>query len=225
MRHENHILLFVKYPEKGKVKSRLAADFGEDVTVCLYRAFIEDVCAMLTNEECTVDVFYHPLDRKHEIMNILGSEHAYVPQWGGNLGDRMKNAFFYCFSRTQAENAILMGSDIPDLTGEILHEACAALGTHDAVIGPSLDGGYYLIGFNRHAFLPRVFDDIPWSTDTVFARTMQIFHSHRRNVHHLAPWRDIDKIDDLRDLIQRHKTTDFSRSKTISYLREINLFD
>jgi len=225
MKHEKQILLFVRYPEKGKVKSRLAAALNEDMTLHLYRAFIADVREMLTKSGYAIIVFYHPSARKHEIMNMFGGARDYVPQCGNNLGGRMKNAFIYCFSKMRMHNAILIGSDVPDLTDAILQEAWGALDTHDAVIGPALDGGYYLIGFTRRAFLPSVFDNIEWGTDTVYARTMQLFRAHHRTVQCLAPWRDIDTIDDLQDLQQRHKTTAFLHSHTLTYLREINLLD
>ena len=86
---------------------------------------------------------------------------------------------------------------LPDLPGAVFEAAFAALGHHQAVIGPTLDGGYYLIGFHPQTFLPAVFQTIPWGTTRVLAETLAVFRRHGLSVHQLPVWRDIDDLDDL----------------------------
>ena len=86
------------------------------------------------------------------------------------------------------------------------------------VIGPSFDGGYYLIGFRHDTFLPEAFDGICWSTETVFSETLTIVKNAGRRLYILPRWNDIDTCNDLEDLIERNQNTDFRRSMTFSYL-------
>jgi rSAM/selenodomain-associated transferase 1 len=116
---------------------------------------------------------------------------------GENLGERMKNGFLEAFSMN-FKRVVLIGSDIPDLPLEFIEEAFTSLLEKDAVIGPSTDGGYYLIGFKDKSFSPRVFEGIPWSTKRVFEETMNVSKQEELLVHTLQPLTEIDTIEDLR---------------------------
>ncbi len=96
------------------------------------------------------------------------------------------------------KRVVLIGSDIPDLSLEFIEEAFTSLQEKDAVIGPSLDGGYYLIGFKKETFSPRVFEGIRWSTESVFEKTLEVLEREGLTVHTLQPLRDIDTVGDLR---------------------------
>jgi hypothetical protein len=209
------LLLFVKYPEKGKVKSRLSKEFGEDTVVLLYEAFALDVLETVNKGKCWFTVCFHPPSAQEKIASWLGKSYQYMPQNGSDLGEKMKNAFAGAFSEG-FEKVILIGSDIPDLSKEIIDEAFACNG--DAVIGPAADGGYYLIGFNRDTFLPRIFEGMQWSTASVFERTMEIFRKHSYKVHILPQWRDIDTSEDLRAFHERNKNTAFVHSRTMVFI-------
>jgi glycosyltransferase A (GT-A) superfamily protein (DUF2064 family) len=100
------------------------------------------------------------------------------------------------------KRVVLIGSDIPDLSLEFIEEAFTSLKEKDAVIGPSLDGGYYLIGFKDQTFSSEVFKGIPWSTERVFEKTREILEREGRTVHFLKPLRDIDTIQDLRNFLR-----------------------
>jgi len=108
------------------------------------------------------------------------------------------------------KRVVLIGSDIPDLSLEFIEEAFHSLQEKDAVIGPSLDGGYYLIGFKDKSFSPQVFKGIPWSTERVFDETMKIFKQGSLAVHTLQPLRDIDTIGDLQNLRKDPITLDMN---------------
>jgi rSAM/selenodomain-associated transferase 1 len=127
----------------------------------------------------------------------LGEDYLYMPQQGVDLGERMKNGFIEAFAMN-LKRVVLIGSDIPTLPLEFIEEAFTSLEEKDVVIGPSLDGGYYLIGFKDKKFSPRVFKGIPWSKERVFEETMGILEQEGLTVHTLKPLRDIDTIEDLR---------------------------
>lgn len=129
----------------------------------------------------------------------------------------MANAFKQVFSEGM-EKAVIIGSDIPDLPESFIINAFAALSTHDVVIGPSVDGGYYLIGFRHDTFMPSVFKRISWGTDTVFLQTTKrLKKSHK--VYLLPLWSDIDQLDDVKRLFERSINTPFKNSRTISFIK------
>jgi rSAM/selenodomain-associated transferase 1 len=211
------MLLFVKSPEKGKVKSRLSEAIGEEMALALYKHFVLDTVATLKKERRPFKVCFYPADSREMVVGWLGNGLAYMPQLGEDLGKRMENAFHQIFSEGFSR-AIIIGSDIPDLPVTVLHEALESLKTSDAVIGPAVDGGYYLIGFRADTFLPDVFDGQAWSTDSVFGDTMALFERSAYRVHRLPEWRDVDTFEDLKALLVRTETGEFGTSGTMKYL-------
>jgi rSAM/selenodomain-associated transferase 1 len=151
------VILFVKLPEKGRVKSRLARQVGEDMALRIYENMVLDVIDVLKGGRFPFRICYTPPDAHDQITEWLGQDYYYLPQTGDDLGDRMDGAFASVFS-TDVEKALLIGSDIPELTPEVIEEAFAALEKNDAVIGPADDGGYYLVGFRKNTFLPHFHD-------------------------------------------------------------------
>jgi uncharacterized protein len=210
------LLLFLKYPERGKVKSRLAKDLNKDITLLLYKNFILDLLDTLKKGKFRVKICFHPPDSKEKVTDWLGNNYVYMPQIGEGLGERMKNAFTTVYSEGFSK-AVLIGSDIPDLNDTVLDEA-SECDDHDAVIGPASDGGYYLIGFQNNTFLPEIFDGIQWGSGTVFKKTIGILKKNNRKVHILPEWQDIDRLDDLRALFDRNRDTEFAHSRTMVFL-------
>jgi uncharacterized protein len=212
------LLLFVKYPDRGKVKSRLSKEFGEDTVLPLYEAFVLDVLETVNKAKYRFKICFHPPSAREKIVSWLGKSYVYMPQNGSDLGEKMKNAFASAFSEG-FEKVMLVGSDIPDLPKEIFDQAFASDG--EAVIGPATDGGYYLIGFQRDTFLPHIFEGMQWSTASVFGRTMEIFRKHSVKVHILPQWRDVDTPEDLRAFYERNRNTAFMHSRTIGLIKRM----
>jgi rSAM/selenodomain-associated transferase 1 len=193
------LLFFLKNPEKGKVKTRLASALGEEKAVKLYKRFMLEMLSTLNRGTFLFYLCFYPGDSLETLKKWLGEEYLYMAQYGGDLGERMENCFMEAFAMN-FKRVVLIGSDIPDLPLEFIEEAFTSLKEKDAVIGPSLDGGYYLIGFNDNKFSPQVFKGIPWSKERVFEETMKILSKEGLTVHTLKPLRDIDTIVDLRKL-------------------------
>jgi rSAM/selenodomain-associated transferase 1 len=194
------LLFFIKNPEKGKVKTRLASAIGDELAVKLYRRFLVEMLFTLNRGTFLVYLCYYPENSLSDLKHRLGGHYLYMPQNGENLGERMKNGFVEAISMN-FKRVILIGSDIPGLPLEFIEEAFKSLEEKDAVIGPSLDGGYYLIGFRDKTFSSRVFEGIPWSTKSVFEKTMKVLRKERLTVHTLQRLKDIDTIEDLKDLL------------------------
>ena len=210
------VLLFIKAPVESRVKSRLAAAVGEEAALELYKNFILDIIDTLSTSGYPFRICFFPPDAKEAIRTWLIG-HPAAPQDGNDLGERMELALKKLFSEGFT-NAILIGSDIPDLTPAVIHEALEALNENDAVIGPARDGGYYLIGFNQKSFLPRIFRGIPWSTATVFRETMNILKESSLRVHLVPQWQDVDTLEDLKAFFERNRNSGFNRSRTMTYL-------
>ncbi len=162
--------------------------------------------------------FFYPANSRDHIVSWLGRERPILPQRGDDLGERMKNAFKTIFSRGSTR-AVLIGSDMPDLPGSSIDEAFTSLKNHDAVLGPSYDGGYYLIGFRSDSFLPEVFDGIAWSTPVVFQQTLAILHGSKYRVHTLQKRRDIDTFDDLKAFFYDNLSSSPGPLTTMKYIR------
>ncbi|MGZ6275583.1 MAG: TIGR04282 family arsenosugar biosynthesis glycosyltransferase [Syntrophales bacterium] len=216
------LIMFVRFPGQGQVKSRLAKDIGEEPATNLYRCFVDDLSERFSKEPYRLCLAFHPREMEHEMKEMLGHDFSYIPQTGEDLGERMKLAFLRCFSEG-ARSVVLIGSDIPDLPARIVDEAFRALDKYGTVIGPSLDGGYYLLGFRQETFNEGIFARLPWGAETVFQQTMNILHMAGALVHVLPVWWDIDKHEDIAVLIKNSKDTGFTDSKTILYLKAIGL--
>jgi uncharacterized protein len=190
------IIVFLRAPEIGKVKTRLAKSVKKDHALGLYKCFVADVLSMLKTLEQPIRLYYEPNGAKKQIKAWLGDGFDYLPQCGDDLGRRMAHAFEQSFIEG-FDRAVLLGTDLPDLPGEIISEACQQLEKNEAVIGPSRDGGYYLIGFQAKSFFGGAFEAIRWGTPGVYAKTMKCLQRRLGSIHVLPKWRDIDILSDL----------------------------
>jgi hypothetical protein len=193
------LLFFIKSPEEGKVKSRLASVIGDERAANLYRDFITQMLSTLRRGDFPFHICFYPHNALKGVKEWLGDQHHYIPQKGKDLGERMSNAFRKAFD-TGFKRVVLVGSDIPDLPLEVIEEAFISLKEEDAAIGPAYDGGYYLIGFKEKTFSPQVFERMAWGTERVFEDTMKVLKNLNQRVHTLPFRRDIDTIEDLKHL-------------------------
>lgn len=200
---EDVLMIFVKYPEPGKVKTRLARSIGEREASRLYRRMAEDTVRCLgasgsgrhgNNDEYETIVFYDPPEKFQEIKDWLGEGPRYIRQSGGDLGERLAGAFDVVFSAGAGRVAVV-GTDCPGVTQDTVTKALARLREKDVVIGPAADGGYYLIGLSRNA--PELFASIDWSTDMVFNQTLENVERLGLSFTTLEVMKDVDELSDL----------------------------
>jgi len=197
MTKEMPILLFVKYPQPGKVKTRLAESIGAESAATVYKEFVEIFLRryhLFFSGYCTI--YFDPAEEEARIRQWLGESYHYLPQPPGDLGRRLAIGFDRLLE--QRSCAVALGSDSPDLPMETIQEAVEALERCDVVLGPALDGGYYLIGLSRA--IPELFDEMPWSAPTLFERTVSKIDELGVSMHLLPPWHDIDRFEDLEAL-------------------------
>jgi rSAM/selenodomain-associated transferase 1 len=217
------LLFFVKYPQNGKVKSRLQDSLASEKIIELYKHFVMDILTTIQSINIPFIICFYPPDKESSVMNWLGSHYSYQKQQGIDIGERMKDSFKKTFSQGY-QKVVLIGSDIPDLPSEILISAFSLLNKYDVVLGPSEDGGYYLIGFTNTGFSPQIFHNISWNTNLVFEQTINIVKEQEGQVHLLPTWNDIDTISDLKKMYNKHKTSEFSHSETMKYILKNKIF-
>lgn len=218
----NCIIVFVKAPVLGKVKTRLTQRLADHVVVALYRSFVLDTLKTVARCNQSVRVFFTPPGARNELQQWLGDRFDYCDQEGEGLGEKMAAAFETSFAAGY-RRAVLIGTDFPDLPSGIVTDALDALRRRDAVIGPANDGGYYLIGLRFDTFSPELFRGITWSTDQVFDSTVARCRDAGLSVHTLPRWRDVDTFEDLADLAAS-LTADRTRAlHTSDYLQSIGL--
>jgi len=211
------LLFFVRNPERGDVKTRLAATLGQKAARDLYCCFILDMLSALESTGFPIIICYYPADALDELERIVGQGYAFQPQHGEDLGEKMKNGMMDSFAQG-FDPVIVIGSDIPDLPAVFIQESIVALETYDSVIGPAFDGGYYLIGFKRESFLPEAFQGIEWGMDSVLTRTLAVLRDKQRTAYLLPPLPDIDTLEDLKALIGKHENIS-QCPRTMRYLK------
>jgi rSAM/selenodomain-associated transferase 1 len=209
-------VIFAKAPIPGQVKTRLCPPLALDEAATLHGSFVLDT---LERTKAAVATFKLPLDRylacapssTHVFFKIMEERQGVklLDQVGDDLGARMNRAFETLFAQ-QYTRVVIVGSDTPSLPLEQYKQAITLLDTHDLVLGPALDGGYYLIGLTRP--IPDLFIGIPWSTDQVLKLTQEKAGELKLKTALLAPWRDIDTIGDLNALIEA-SAADAKKSK------------
>lgn len=190
MKSDNVVITFIKNPELGKVKTRLAKTMGNDQALVIYNRLMKHTRQVVSNISATRLLFYSEwINRNDDWSDKLFDKHL---QNNGDLGQRITAAFIEGFSH--GKKVIIVGSDCPGLSKDIIEKAFSNLQDNDFVIGPALDGGYYLLGMNE--FHPEIFQNIHWSTDQVKNQTTDIIKSLGKSMMELEPLSDIDYEED-----------------------------
>jgi rSAM/selenodomain-associated transferase 1 len=185
------LLIFVKNPELGKAKTRLAQSVGPEQALKIYRALLGHTRQLAQAVDAQRMLFYSAfIDEKDQWPN---NDFAKYLQVSGGLGERMTDAFAQAFAEGGGP-VLIIGSDCAQLTPAIVEQGIKALEIHDFVIGPAEDGGYYLLGMR--AFHPEVFHNIAWSTETVLTQTLEVVSSNDWSHSLLPVLSDIDYEED-----------------------------
>lgn len=199
------LVIFAKAPVPGQVKTRLCPPLTPDEAATLHGSFVLDT---LERSKLAATKLKLPIDRYLAcapsstlvFFQIMEERHSVklLDQVGDDLGARMQQAFETLFAKGY-QRVFIVGTDVPSLPLEHYKQALALLETNDLVLGPALDGGYYLIGLTRA--VPELFATMPWSTDRVLALTLEKAATLGLTTARLPEWRDVDTIDDLNALI------------------------
>jgi rSAM/selenodomain-associated transferase 2/rSAM/selenodomain-associated transferase 1 len=195
----DRLIILGRYPIPGQTKTRLIPALGPTGAADLQRRLTEKTLATakaFALKRRTDVEFRFKGGNVRKMRCWLGSGLSFSPQAGGDLGDRMQSVFFDAFLRG-ARRVVLLGTDIPALNTENLQQAFDALTENDAVIGPSADGGYWLIGLTRPAPL---FQNIDWGTGAVLGQTLALAHEKGLRIKELNVLTDMDTAEDLKQL-------------------------
>ena len=200
------LVIFAKAPIPGEVKTRLCPPLTPDEAATLHGGFVLDMLERTTLAVATLHLPFHRYlacapSSALVFFQIMEERQGVklIDQVGDDLGARMQHAFETMFEKGY-HRVCIVGTDVPSLPLDHYTQALALLETNDLVLGPALDGGYYLIGLTRAA--PDLFTEIPWSTDRVLALTQEKATTLGLKTALLSQWRDVDTIEDLHALIE-----------------------
>lgn len=203
MDHEQ-LIIFTRYPEPGKTKTRMIPKLGEEGAARLQRRMTEHTIKqarkLFGNRTLWIEVHFTG-GNQFFMQEWLGSDLVYKQQDKGDLGQRMKFAFQQSFAAGM-QRIVMIGIDCPDVNQSILDDAFEALKQNDLVVGPAEDGGYYLIGLSR--FIPELFTGIDWGTATVLAKTKETARQLALTINYLPLLKDVDRPEDL-EIWERYK--------------------
>ncbi len=195
-----HLILFTRFPEPGKVKTRLIDKLGAQGAANLHKEMTQQVIQRiqpaLQSTNLRMQVYYDG-GSSQQMSNWLGTNHILVHQQGGDLGERMAHAFSRSFQQG-ASRTLLIGSDCPGIDADSITGALAKLHSHDLVLGPAADGGYYLIGLcpGKKEY-QSLFDNIDWGTGQVLTQTLSRAKDSGLSSTLLLQLHDIDRPEDL----------------------------
>ena len=189
---KNLLLIFTRNPELGKVKTRLAKTIGAEKALAIYKFLLAHTKKVTEKIACDKAVYYSVKVKEDDLWN--GEIYQKKQQLGEDLGIRMQNAFQDAFAAGY-EKVIIIGTDLIDLSEEIIEKAYLQLESNDVVMGPAEDGGYYLLGMK--SLHPNIFENKPWGTSTVSAETLNDLKD--KKVHLLHELNDADVFDDINE--------------------------
>ena len=205
----NHLGLFAKYWEPGKVKTRLARDLGPLCASKIYLTFLRHLLAGMSEFGDVRTVGYSPPDKRDQFAIEVGSAWGLTPQFDGDLGARMETFFVWAHQENrlvaagEQSSVVLIGSDTPHLPAALIGQAFAWLQEKAVVLGPSTDGGYFLIGMSERSY--PIFENVAWSTESVLDQTIAHLDQQGLDYELLEPMTDIDHLEDLTCLSERLK--------------------
>lgn len=190
MKTKSALIIFVRNPVLGKVKTRIAATLGNEKALAVYKCLLAHTCRIVSGLEVSNHIFYADGVTQNDIWEGVEK----YEQVGNDLGEKMNNAFVQLFDKG-FRKIVIIGSDCMELSADILDLAFEKLDIFDMVIGPAKDGGYYLLGMNAPHL--DVFENIDWSTNRVLDQTMQIMHRNNLLIRLLPELNDVDKAEDI----------------------------
>ena len=193
--------MFVKAPRPGLAKTRIAQTAGQTRAAAIHRELVDAILNGI-GALSAVELRFTPDDAEAEIQAWVRDNWLAKPQGSGDLGARLARAFDESFA-SGAERVVIIGSDCPEVRPSDVRSAWTGLKTHDVVVGPAIDGGYWLIGLR--ASQPALFEGITWSSDQVLGQTLQRARSLGLRIQLLRILGDIDTEADWNAYVRQRK--------------------
>lgn len=216
MNNPDLIVIFIKAPRLGEVKTRLAQKIGVEKAQMIYRAMVEDLMQNFKGpHKFDIHIAVWPQDAEPEVRHWLDWKEPIEIQAEGDLGTKLKRAFEDAFAQGY-ERVVIIGSDLPDLSDSMIKDSFKQLSKYPLVLGPAMDGGYYLIGLS--SLYTELFNNIDWSTSRVLHGTLKRADKAGIRYFILPEMRDIDEYDDILALwneLRNGKEKHLSKTKLI----------
>jgi uncharacterized protein len=218
------LVVMAKAPREGEVKTRLSGALSPEETRRLYVAFLSDTFALMEEvlderEELSLALCYTPEGEEEAFEEVEREGSMMMPQRGENLGERLTNCFADLFA-LGFESVVVIGADSPTLPGEYVFDAFECFETDDdVVIGPTEDGGYYLVGMRK--LHRRIFEDIPWGARGALEATIERAREAGLNLVLLSEWRDVDTPEDFERLKHELDENEGVAKFTRRFLKEL----
>ncbi|AFZ43458.1 Protein of unknown function DUF2064 [Halothece sp. PCC 7418] len=187
------LIIFTRYPEAGKTKTRLISALGEEGAAQLQKKLTEHTLKEVSKLPVNLRIYFAGGNQKL-MSDWLGNRYQYYPQSSGDLGQRLLAALKESFTQ-QIERILIIGIDCPDLNADLIYRAFQKLKENDLVLGKAEDGGYYLIGLS--GFYPQLFQGIDWGTHLVLQQTVAVAETMGLSISYLPILNDIDTPEDL----------------------------
>jgi len=184
------LIIFIRNPELGKVKTRVAKTAGDEKALAIYKALLQHTRKVVSKVDCNRYLFYS--QEINENDNWPSSDFNKLVQSEGDLGTKMMASFRHVLS--ECDSAIIIGSDCPTLTSRHIEQAINILDKADVVLGPTFDGGYYLLGMN--SLHSAIFQNMQWSTERVFSESVKRLNDNGLTFETLETLSDIDYEED-----------------------------
>jgi len=203
------LVIFAREPVTGEVKTRMLTTFSKAQVTRLYKAFVRDVLQTAKAVGCQQKFIY--VAGKNSRRSFLTQFQRYFilkEQKGGDLGERMHQAFVDC-SHSHFTATIIIGTDCLSLTERDIRLAFEKLAQYDCVIGPADDGGYYLLGLRRPT--AKLFKNMPWGSRLVFKETLKRVEELKKSVYILEKRGDLDTAEDLNKWFKSPKTSFYTQ--------------
>lgn len=218
------LILMSRIPIPGKTKTRLMNVLSGEECARLHKCFLKDLFSLfdVIKEDVHLFLSYTPDGTLHLLKDMMPDYIEAFPQEGEDLGERMANAIDFVLSKGY-EKVVLIGSDIPAIGPSDIYEAFSLLDNHDICLGPTHDGGYYLIGMKR-MYRDIFTRDLKWGKKSVFESTMFIANDLGLSVGLAPKHMDIDTAEDvsaLMDKVKRGELSNWIPKNTVDYLKEI----
>jgi rSAM/selenodomain-associated transferase 1 len=219
------LVVIAKAPREGKVKTRLSGALSPEEAKRLYVAFLSDTFALMEDvrderENLALALCYTPEGEEEAFEEVEREGSLMIPQRGENLGERLTHCFADLFA-LGFESVVVIGADSPTLPGEYVFDAFECFETDDdVVIGPTEDGGYYLVGMRK--LHKRIFEDIPWGSAGALDATIERAREAELNLVLLPEWRDVDTPEDFEELKRELAENKEAAKFTRRFLKELN---
>jgi rSAM/selenodomain-associated transferase 1 len=196
--NENALVIMAKEPKVGSTKTRMTPSLTLEEAARLYEVLLWDTIALVAGiKNVDLAITVTPPESEAYFKRVAPTDTILIPVECENLGQCLSSSLS-CLLEMKYKKVFALNGDGPSLPADFIQQAIQKLEDHDLVLGPTYDGGYYLVGFKE--LLPEIFEDISWSTDRVLAQSLQQARQQGRSIHQLPIWYDVDDVDDLEKL-------------------------